>query len=87
MPFERVTDLTEKQAEVWMFLVNYVEANGYQPSQVEIAEHFGVTKKAIADRLVQLHAKGYIELPERYKDRCIKIMYVKFHAEFLSETP
>lgn len=85
MPFERTTELTEKQAEVWKYLVDHVERHGFQPSNREMAEHFGIFPKALSDRLDQLASKGYIQFAGKWQDRCLKLNYVRFHAEFTEE--
>lgn len=69
---------TEKQLEVWLFLVRYVEKHGFQPSLAEMGLHFGVDKRAIHGRLKELEAKGFIKLTS--EARAIILKHVKFEA-------
>jgi Mn-dependent DtxR family transcriptional regulator len=80
-------DISEKQAELYMYLVRHVEQYGYQPSLTEVAEAFGVTAKAVRDRLMQLANKGYVELGPKYADRCIRLRHVFFKAQLMPGTP
>jgi predicted DNA-binding protein YlxM (UPF0122 family) len=87
MPYFRQEEITEKQAEVFTYMVEHVQEYGYQPSMTEMAEHFGVTVKAIRDRLMQLAGKGYVELPPKHSDRCIRLKHVRFVATFADGDP
>lgn len=75
-------EVSEKQQEVWMFIVKHVEWYGYQPTIREIAEALGVDKRAIQDRLALLAEKGLIELPAGDRDRAILLKNVRFEAVF-----
>ncbi len=86
MPIERTVGLSEKQAEVFQFIVEHVETHGFQPSNKEMAEHFGIYPKALSDRIGQLVLKGYIELPPKWSDRCFKLNHVRFRAEYTEES-
>lgn len=85
MPFERVREVSELQAEVWNLLITGIEENGFQPSMSEMAEALGISKGAVRHRILQLASKGVIELPAKYQDRCIRIRNVKFKAVFEQE--
>ncbi len=76
---------SEKQLEVLNYLIGFVEQNGYQPSQGEMAEFFGVTKTAITQRLRDLASRGIIEIREGAKERAIKVNYVRFKAYYDKE--
>jgi repressor LexA len=54
--------LSPRQSEVLAFLVLRMEEGDRPPSQVEMAEHFGIRRNAITDHLAALAGKGYIEL-------------------------
>ena len=85
LSFEREPDITEKQAEVYAYLINFICEHGYQPTQTEIAAELGVTRGAINDRLRQLEIKGYIRQPGVYQDRCVQLPNVRFEAYFLED--
>ncbi|MBY0525563.1 MAG: hypothetical protein K2R98_19315 [Gemmataceae bacterium] len=70
---------SDKQMEVFRFLIAHIQEHGYQPSIAEMAMHFGVTKRAILDRLQQMESKGFLKTGRR-KDRAIELSYVKFQA-------
>lgn len=70
---------SDKQMEVFRLIVATIQENGYQPSVAEMARHFGVTKRAILDRLQQLEEKGFVKC-SRGRDRAITLSYVKFRA-------
>jgi DNA-binding GntR family transcriptional regulator len=80
VPFEREDKITEAQAEVWEHIISHVERFGYQPSLREMAEYFQVSAVAIRDRITQLARKGYVDLPPKYSERCLKLNNVKFEA-------
>lgn len=79
-------EVSDKQKEVWLFLVKHVERFGYQPSVREIANALGVDKRAIQDRIARLVEKGVIELPEGGRDRAILLKNVRFQAFFDENT-
>lgn len=70
---------TDKQLEVYEYVLNQVCENGYQPSYGEIAAHFGVTRTAIVSRLKELEQKGIIRLQE---DRAIILPFVYFCVQY-----
>ena len=73
---------SEKQLELLAFIIEFIEANGYQPTQAEMAARFGVTKNAVQNRLMELAARGLIELPTgtKARERAIKLCHVRFSA-------
>lgn len=87
MPFKKREDITDKQQELWLHIVGHVAEFGYQPSMTEMAEHFGVTVKAIRDRLVHLENKGYIRFPPKHSDRSIHLKHVSFVPQFRPGQP
>lgn len=87
MSFARKNEISEKQSELYVYIVRHVEQYGYQPSKTEMAEHFGVTNKAIGDRILQLANKGYIELPPKHSDRCVRLKHVTFRATLAEHEP
>jgi DNA-binding Lrp family transcriptional regulator len=91
MTFERVREVTDKQREVWHYYLAYACRNGFQPTITEVAARFGVTRRAIADRLVQLAVKGIVELPRAAQERCYRFIFVRFQPDvdniFLESLP
>lgn len=80
MPESSKNDLTERQIEVWRYIVHHVEEYGYQPTQVEIGHACGVTKRAIFFHLKKLEQAGYLTMTG--EERAIKLHWVKFAARF-----
>ena len=57
--------LTRRQAQILDFISDAIESNGYPPTLVEIAGHFGFrSHNAAVDHLKALARKGAIELTE-----------------------
>lgn len=54
---------TEKQAEVLVFLAQWLRDHHTSPTVSEMAEHFRVQNFAVHERLRALARKGWIELP------------------------
>ena len=67
-------DLTPKQKEILIFLMESSRQNPYQPSQDEIAARFGVTKSTVHGHLKAIEGKGYIQLSGGEAKRRIKIL-------------
>lgn len=63
--------------EVYLYIIKYVEDNGFQPIRTEIAAHFGITVNAINSRLDGLVERGFIEMGA---ERSIRLLGVKFKA-------
>jgi repressor LexA len=73
-------ELTDTQDAVYRYLIRYVEANGRQPTNQEIAERFGWNSKNGAHcHLVALEKKGLIRLR---KARGVELIGVRFKAVF-----
>lgn len=79
MPKKPIDTPSEKQLEVLRF-IEHVEEHGFQPSQQEIANAFGLTKTAISARLRELAARNLIEMPESGKERAVRLKFLKFKA-------
>lgn len=71
---------SEKHLEVLRFIIGFVEQHGYQPSRLEIAEQFGVTRSAINQRLKQLADRGVIGPLGAEKERAVDLKNVRFKA-------
>jgi repressor LexA len=55
--------LTDRQTEIWRFIREYQETEGYPPTRAEIAERFGFRSlNAVTEHLNALARKGAIEL-------------------------
>ena len=50
-----------KKIEIYNFIVNYINENGYSPSLVEIAEHFRCVKSSISKYVSRLEDEGYLQ--------------------------
>lgn len=61
---------TKREAEVLDFIRSYRRENGYAPSQVETAKHFGVSVPTVHQHIHALSKKGFLRL-ERGKKRSI----------------
>ena len=54
--------LTKKQKQVYDFISEYVQSNGYSPTQVEIQENFGFKSLgSVQDYIKYLKNAGYLE--------------------------
>lgn len=73
-------EVSEKQWEVYLFVVRFLERHGYQPSIREIADALGVDKRAVQDRIRRLVRKGLVERGNR--DRAIRLKHVRFEPKF-----
>lgn len=54
-------ELSKRQQEIYDFMKNFFVKNGCQASNMEIAEHFGVSRHYITIVLRILVKKGFIE--------------------------
>ena len=52
--------LTERQKEIYGFIVRQIEKSGIPPTVREIAKHFGVFPKAVQDHIAALERKGVL---------------------------
>lgn len=75
-------EVSEKQREVYLFIIGFVERFGFQPTLREIADALGVDKRAIQDRLRLLEEKGLIELSGESRDRAIVLKHVRFKVVY-----
>lgn len=76
---KRSDEPTTAQLAVLRYIVSHVEEKGYQPSQQEMATHFGITKPSLVSRLKELERRGLTEMfPNR--ERGIRLVYVRFRA-------
>ncbi len=75
---------SEEQLEVFRYVISFVQEHGYQPTQAEMAKHFGVTKNAIQSRIRELGRRGFVELTEgeKVRERALKLNHVKFTVVF-----
>lgn len=73
---------SEKQLELLRFIIRHVEEHGFQPSQSEMCQEFGITKNAVTERLKNLERHGVIGLPEGNRERAVRLKHVKFRAYF-----
>ncbi len=85
MPPEPNPAPSDKQLELYKFLISYIEEHGYQPSQGEMAAHFGVSKNAVGQRLRELARRGLLVLPygEKARERSIVLKHIRFKAQWV----
>ena len=55
-------DLTEKEEAIYLFLIEYIQENGYPPSYREIAEEYRIASSLVLPVLWALESKGKIKL-------------------------
>ncbi len=66
------TELTERQREVYEYLLTFWRSNGFPPSIREVAHHFGFkSTRAVVDHLTALERKGFI-IRGRERSRAIE---------------
>lgn len=53
-------NLTERQKEIFDYLVVYQQANGITPTQTEAAEYFGISQANIAKHLAAIERRGWV---------------------------
>lgn len=66
-------DLTPRQLEIYNFIVQFKQTNGYSPSWKEICEGVAVAKQTVQNSLIVLEEKGYIR-QQPNKRRCIVVL-------------
>ena len=64
---------TRIQVDTVDFISSYIGKHGYSPTMQEIADHFGVTKTSIHERIHALIKQGVIA-NERNKTRSITLL-------------
>ena len=52
--------ITERQAQVLIFIENYIQHNHYSPTVMEVGAHFKITPRAAYDPVIALKNKGCI---------------------------
>lgn len=71
---QEIQPLTPKEKGVLEFIEDYISANGYSPSFVEIKEHFGfASNNSVQNYLKQLEAKNYIFNPGGNQKRALRV--------------
>lgn len=87
MPKKPSVEASEAQLDVLRYLVSFIEEHGFQPTQSDMATHFGVTKNAIQARLKELAKRQIINMPagEKARERAISLKHVKFKAYYVEE--
>ena len=69
--------LTSRQIEVFLFIDQFLRANGFAPSIRDIASSFKMAASSALDHLRALEKKGFIRrLPHR--PRCLEILRKDF---------
>ena len=65
-------NITERQAQILIFIENFIQENKYSPTVREIAEHFKITAKGAYDHITALEKKNCI-ICQRRKPRTIQL--------------
>jgi repressor LexA len=65
-------ELTDRQAQVWRFVAEFSEKNGWPPSMREIAAFFDIGVGAVQAHLDALKKKGFVSWSEK-QSRTLKI--------------
>ena len=55
-----MTKLTQKQADLFVFIKEFISGNGYPPTRTEMARHFDILPNAAQARLKALIKKGAV---------------------------
>jgi SOS-response transcriptional repressor LexA len=55
-----MSELTEKQSELFNFIREFRGCHGYSPSQQEMANKLGISKTAVQKRLESMKMKNYV---------------------------
>ena len=70
-----MSNLTKKQNDVYLFIKQHLQENGYAPSYREIGEHFGLSSSATIHGHVQsLVDKGMIQIGDEGEARSIELV-------------
>jgi SOS-response transcriptional repressor LexA len=75
-----IEEITEKQKEILVLIIDCIRQNGYQPSRDELAVAVGATSHAVTQRVDQLVRKGYLELAPSRGERRLRIPGLRFIA-------
>lgn len=78
-------EIGQRQLELYTFLLDFIEKNGFQPNAREIAAGLRISTKTALSRLNELQEMGYVTLPVRPHDRAIRLHFVGFKAVFSGE--
>lgn len=76
-------NLSEKQLDVYHYIIAHVSVHGFQPNMEEMGKVFGVSRNAIHGRLKELERRGFIELPNN-RERSIVLLNIQFQP-FMSK--
>jgi SOS-response transcriptional repressor LexA len=63
--------LTERQAEVLAYILEFIDQNGWGPSYREMCRHFRMSLNGMRGHVIALRRKGYIHVDD-YKARAIR---------------
>lgn len=77
MPRQRSDVPTDAQQQLLAFIFSYLEEHCCQPALAEMAEHFGVSKEAILDRLRGLRERGFVSFADKPSPRALVLHFVK----------
>lgn len=80
MGMPKAAEVTEKQKELYFYLVLFIEDHGYQPSIEEMAETFEVARKSIQDKITLMEEHGIMRRGQAKHERCVGLRHVGFKA-------
>jgi len=72
--------ITERQAQIIIFIENFIQENGYSPSIRDIADHFKMSTKGAHDHVMALVKKDCIRC-QVGKPRTIRIVPKMYGGE------
>lgn len=79
---ERKEPLTWREQNVFDYIVNYMQENGFCPSQTEIKTDLHYASVATCSEVLDiLEYKGYIERPFKKAPRAIRILGMHYVRE------
>lgn len=69
-----ITKITKRQCEVLEYLISFVEARGFPPTNDEIAKRFGILNNAAKCHLIALELKGYVSREAKHTARAVRVL-------------
>lgn len=86
MPRRPAESATERQLDLFRFIVSYLQEHCFQPNIVEMQLEFDVTRNAIVDRLKGLERHGFIRLLDKWPQGRIELVGMTCTVGFAKET-
>ena len=84
-PDKKIEDLTDRQKDVYLAILTYIENHGFPPSSRDVQAMLKLASHATAEQhMIALARKGWIEW-EKGKNRGIRLLKEKLVLERLSD--